>query len=174
MPKKTKKIVIYSCLVFLTGILVAMIGGFFKVIGEFAGITSTATGGNYSVKQTMGKGTGVTKMSGGNYAMEGGIIVGMASKLENNLEQAHCYPNPYKPSRGHTKITFARLTNHTKLKIYNIAGEFVYDDEQDTPDGELPWDVVNNDGDKLASGVYIYLITDNAGNKAKGRFAVIK
>ena len=36
------------------------------------------------------------------------------------------------------------------------------------------WDLANDKGDKVASGIYVYLITDGQGNKAKGKVAVIK
>ncbi|MFA5780266.1 MAG: T9SS type A sorting domain-containing protein [Elusimicrobiota bacterium] len=171
-----KKIILIIGLIFLAGIAVAVISNhnYLVLLGEIVGITSKTAGGDYTLQQSIKSDLGATKMSGGDYEMTGDLSVAMESKLENDLTKAHCYPNPYKPSKGHTKITFSRLTTHTKLKVFNIAGEFVYDKEEDTPDGELPYDVVNKDGDKLASGVYIYLITDNSGNKAKGKFAVIK
>lgn len=99
-----------------------------------------------------------------------------ASKLSLDLDNAHCYPNPFKPNSnvGHTNITFSRLTAHVKLKIIDVAGELVYSTEADTPMGILPWNVVNNSGQKVSSGVYIYLITDNAGHKKMGKFAVIR
>ena len=170
-----KKIILIVGLVFLVGIAVAVISSsdFLVSLGEIVGIASKSTGGDYTLQQSM-KSVGATKMSGGDYDLRGDLSVAMSSKLENDLTKAHCYPNPYKPSKGHTKITFSRLTTYAKLKVFNIAGELVYQKEEDTPTGELPWDVVNDRGEKLASGVYIYLITDNSGNKAKGKFAVIK
>lgn len=170
-----KKIVFIFGLIFLAGLAVAVMtsSDFLVPLGEIVGVASRSASKDYTLHQSM-KSVGNAKMSGGDYDLYGDLSVNMASKLENNLTKAHCYPNPYKPSKGHTKITFSRLTTNTKLKIFNIAGELVYQDEQDTPQGELPWDVVNDSGEKLASGVYVYLITDNDGHKAKGKFAVIK
>lgn len=170
-----KKIILIVGLVFLVGIAVAVISSsdFLVTLGEIVGITSKSTSTDYTLQQSM-KPVGATKMSSSDYDLTGDLSVAMASKLENDLTKAHVYPNPYKPSSGHKKITFARLTAHTKLKIFNIAGELVYDKEEDTPQGELPWDVVNDSGEKLASGVYIYLIMNNNGHKAKGKFAVIR
>ena len=170
-----KKIILVVGLVFLVGIAVAVISStdFLVTLGEIVGIASKSTSSDYTLQQSM-KSVGATKMSSGDYDLRGDLSVATTSKLENDLSKVHCYPNPYKPSKGHTKITFSQLTTHTKLKIFNIAGELVYQDEQDTPNGELPWDVVNNNSEKLASGVYIYLIQDNSGSKAKGKFAVIR
>ena len=91
-----------------------------------------------------------------------------------NLENAHVYPNSYKSSAGHTNIKFADLTSHTKVQIFNIIGELVYEDEKDTPFGELVWDVKNSIGEPIASGVYIYMITNNNGQTKKGKLAIIR
>ena len=46
--------------------------------------------------------------------------------------------------------------------------------EETDNDGIFLWDAKNSSGDKAASGVYLYLITDPAGNKKTGKFAVIR
>ena len=172
-----KKIIVFAGLLLLAGAAIAVMtgGNFIVSMAEFVGLSSKSEGGNFTVQQTLGKNIGVDEMSGGDYTMTGDISsVADASKLETDLKKAHCYPNPYKPSEGHTKITFSHLTSYTKLKVYNIAGELVYDENASTPSGELAWDVKNKDGQKLASGVYIFFVSDNASHKAKGKFAVIK
>jgi hypothetical protein len=153
-----------------------MSGGDFSLLGKIVGISSRSESGEYILEQSVGESVGVVKMSGGDYELSSNVIEGAASKLENDLKKAHCYPNPYKPNSGlgHSKITFARLTNHTKVRVYNISGELVYDTERDTPTGELDWDVRNKNGENIASGVYIYLLADELGNKAKGKFAVVR
>ena len=99
---------------------------------------------------------------------------GIFAVLQSDLNLVHMYPNPFKPSVGHTKIFFNNLTNHTKIKIFNIAGELIYEDEKDTPAGELSWDVKNGSGEPIASGVYIYIITNNIGQTKRGKLAIIR
>src|SRR3989339_824367 len=99
---------------------------------------------------------------------------GLFMVLSSNLSTSHIYANPYKPSIGHASITFANLTTRTKVQIYNTAGELVYDDEKDTPAGELIWNAKNNKGEPIASGIYIYMITNNAGQIKKGKLAIIR
>jgi len=50
----------------------------------------------------------------------------------------------------------------------------VYEDEKDTPTGEMSWDVKNNKAENIASGVYMYMITNNAGQAKKGKLAIIR
>ena len=92
-----------------------------------------------------------------------------------NLNDAHPYPNPFKPNSvpGHTKITFTELTQKVRIRVFNIAGELVYDTNEISTDGTYSWDVVNQNRQPLASGVYIYLITDK-NSKKTGKLVIIR
>ncbi|MDR1696232.1 MAG: T9SS type A sorting domain-containing protein [Endomicrobium sp.] len=100
-----------------------------------------------------------------------------ASKSDINFEATplnksiYAYPNPYKPSRhGNSGIRFANLKAGAQIKIFNIAGEMVFDAKADA-DGDYMWDVQNKSGYKIASGVYIYHI-DSDGKVTKGKIAI--
>ena len=90
------------------------------------------------------------------------------------------FPNPYKPGSGGAydaqNMTFRNLTQKVKIRIFNIVPELVKTIEADSQTGEATWDACNEDGEKVASGVYLYIITnpDNNNQKAKGKFAIIK
>ena len=83
------------------------------------------------------------------------------------------YPNPFKPAVGHTRITFAALTQRVTIRIFNIAGELV---EKQDVSGQYSWDwdVKNTDEEELARGVYIWVVTNAAGEKRTGKIAIIK
>lgn len=93
-----------------------------------------------------------------------------------NLKNVIAYPNPYKPSVSAARVvTFSNVTDGTiTLKIFNLAGELIYSASHDGATGSITWDVTDDDGDPVASGLYIYLITDSSGHKAKGKLAVLK
>jgi uncharacterized membrane protein YeaQ/YmgE (transglycosylase-associated protein family) len=100
---------------------------------------------------------------------------------ENNLVKAKVYPNPYKPgTRGDFDrkggVLFDNLTRKAKIKIYTITGDLVREINKDNFDRTYEWNTENDYGKKLASGVYIYIITnpDKGGDKAKGKIAIIK
>jgi hypothetical protein len=40
--------------------------------------------------------------------------------------------------------------------------------------GKAPWNLANDSGARVASGIYLYLITDGQGNKTRGKFTVIR
>jgi len=90
-----------------------------------------------------------------------------------NLESLIVYPNPFKPGVSHTKITFAGLTLKATIRIFTLAGELVK--KQDVS-GQYSWDwdVKNTDGDELARGIYVWVVTNPAGEKRTGKIAIIK
>ncbi|MGB7062106.1 MAG: S8 family serine peptidase [Candidatus Zixiibacteriota bacterium] len=90
-----------------------------------------------------------------------------------DLTEASVFPNPFKPYQGHTHMTFDGLTTYARIEIFTIAGERVRTLEEADGDGMTSWDVTNSQGRKLASGVYIYRVTDNQGHEKISKFAVI-
>ncbi|MEW6617924.1 MAG: C25 family cysteine peptidase [bacterium] len=82
------------------------------------------------------------------------------------------YPNPFKPSRGDENIVFEGLPEDTQIRIYDISGSLVKDEEGKR--ATWIWDVRNNYGKKIDSGVYIYVLTTGDGKKKTGKIAIIR
>jgi hypothetical protein len=91
-----------------------------------------------------------------------------------DLTGASVFPNPFKPYQGHTHLTFDGLTAYARIEIFTIAGERVCTLDETDGDGMVSWDVTNSQGRRLASGIYIYRITDNQGHEKISKFAVIR
>ena len=86
----------------------------------------------------------------------------------------HAYPVPFSPgtNAAHTKITFTELPDSGTIKIYNMQGRLVV--ELPIPNTNLlDWPVTNTKGEKLATGVYIYLIT-GGGAQYDGKLVVVR
>ncbi|MDI6781832.1 MAG: T9SS type A sorting domain-containing protein [bacterium] len=68
----------------------------------------------------------------------------------------YAYPNPFKPTTTHQgkALRFAGLSGSWKIEIYTVAGEMVKD--MSGNDTVAVWD----GADAVASGVYLYVITD--------------
>jgi hypothetical protein len=64
----------------------------------------------------------------------------------------------------------------TGLLVYTPAGETVYEKEIDgISQRRMPWNVINDNGQQLASGFYIYVVKGEDGKKLKsGKLAVIR
>ncbi|MFH1860656.1 MAG: T9SS type A sorting domain-containing protein, partial [bacterium] len=105
-----------------------------------------------------------------------GAVVPIFSPLTKQLASpdlngAYCYPNPFITGGI---VTFSRLTQMARLRIYTIAGELVYDSELKECGGELTWNVKNDSGENVASGIYLYLITNPDGQTKTGKIGVVR
>ncbi|MEW6606975.1 MAG: kelch repeat-containing protein [bacterium] len=117
-------------------------------------------------------GIGTIRVEGAGTVAETGLIT-VNLGFETTLEKAFVYPNPYYASgKGHTYIYFDKLTSDSIIQIFTIAGELVR--EIPVTKSRQDWDVRNSDGEKVASGVYIYLIKDPAGNKKVGKLGILR
>ena len=88
------------------------------------------------------------------------------------LTDVKVYPNPFKPDMVIDVITFANLTENAKIQIYTISGTIIFEAEADSI--EYQWNIKNKDDNDIVSGVYIYYISDDKGNKKIGKIAVIR
>lgn len=95
------------------------------------------------------------------------------SQLGANLSRAHPYPVPFRANRNKL-IIFTGLPGNVEIKIYDIAGDLVTTLKEQDMDGEFEWNVTNDNGDKVCSGVYIYLMKDEQGKKKTGRLVIIR
>ncbi|MBI4752830.1 T9SS type A sorting domain-containing protein [Candidatus Desantisbacteria bacterium] len=95
----------------------------------------------------------------------------MGAGFEPDYEKVVVYPNPYYANK-HDGMYFDRLTRDSVIRIYTIAGELVR--EITVKDFPQKWDVRNEAGEDVTSGIYLYLIKDPAGNKKTGRLGVIR
>jgi hypothetical protein len=95
----------------------------------------------------------------------------------SNLSAVQIYPNPWRADKhaAHPTVTFANLPSGSTMKIFTASGHLVRTlGGQSLRLGTMTWDLTNDSGDKVASGIYLYLITDSQGDKVKGKLAVIK
>jgi hypothetical protein len=103
---------------------------------------------------------------------QSGVYI-LAAAFTTDLSGAYAYPVPYKPSAGHTVITFKNLALDSTIKIYTIMGELVKQLDNGSTSDKVTWDVKNRDGDNVASGVYIYQIK-NAYSEKRGKVVIIR
>ena len=116
----------------------------------------------------------------------------------------YVYPNPYKANalwdgfgERERMIWFANLPSHATIRIYTLAGDLVDEIQHDAlsydgtdislfeqtaktqrtefAGGEHAWDLITNQDQPIATGLYIYSVEDNdTGEIYTGKFLVIK
>jgi len=89
-----------------------------------------------------------------------------------SLDSVKVFPNPWRGDRHTASITFNGLPTGATVKIFTISGHLVRDLGENG--GQILWDRRNSSDDTVASGTYVYLITDPRGGQRKGKLAVIK
>lgn len=92
--------------------------------------------------------------------------------VSTDLASARVHPNPFRAARGDQNVVFDQMSANSTVKIFTVAGRWVK--TLPAPSGYVPWDLTNDSGDKVASGLYLYLVTDGQGNKTRGKFTLIR
>jgi len=90
-----------------------------------------------------------------------------------DLAAVRVHPNPWRADR-HTgaPITFDQLASNSTVTIFTVSGRRVR--MLSANPTSAGWDLTNDAGDRVASGVYLYLVRDDQGQKAMGKLAVIR
>jgi len=87
---------------------------------------------------------------------------------------AVAYPNPFSLS-GHTSFTFwGTSVAHANIRIFTLAGELVKTLDEIYGAGKISWDARNERGVKVARGIYLWVVTNAAGEKKTGKIAIIR
>jgi hypothetical protein len=112
------------------------------------------------------------------YAILGNQVSPTVSKtvtlIPGDFATMRVFPNPWRSDRHSSTpfVTFDNLPPASSIKIFTVSGHHVADP---TVNGNsAQWDLKNSSGDKAASGIYLYVVTDAAGQKAKGKIVIIK
>lgn len=93
---------------------------------------------------------------------------------DTSLSRAFAFPVPYVPARQTTRvITFQNLSSRATIKIYTLSGRLVRSIDEADGDGQATWDVRNSEGRDVASGLYFYLIRNDAETK-KGELVIVR
>lgn len=85
-----------------------------------------------------------------------------------DVESILAFPNPYTVSGAGELVNF-NFGRAGTVRIYTVAGELVA--ERDVNAG---WDGANDKGTPVASGVYLFVVTDEDGRSGRGKFLLVR
>jgi hypothetical protein len=92
----------------------------------------------------------------------------------HDLKSVIVYPNPFRPREAKDNVLkFIGLTDDVDLKIYTISGDLVWGRHYEYTGGGATWNGRNSQGKEVASGLYVYQVTNADGEKATGRISVL-
>ena len=93
--------------------------------------------------------------------------------VPSNLDSVQIFPNPWRADKhASLPITFDSLATNSTVKIFTLAGHWVK--TLPISSSSVTWDLTNHSGNKVASGLYIYLITNDQNQKTTGQIAIIR
>ena len=96
------------------------------------------------------------------FATDKGLVSfkGTSTNASGDLNSVYVYPNPVRPEYTGT-VKIANLTNKATVKITDIEGNLVY--ETTSEGGTIEWDTTAFGKYKVASGVYMILVSAQDG-----------
>ena len=80
-------------------------------------------------------------------------------------QAGYIFPDPY--LSGDTEIVFTDLPASCTIEVFTLNGERVKTITEDDGDGQAVWNVRNDAGDLLGSGLYTYIIRSETEEKGK-------
>ena len=91
----------------------------------------------------------------------------------SDLDTFRVYPNPWRSDKHKSyPVTFDSLPPNSTVKLYTLSGHWIK--TLNTSTASVEWNLDNDAGDKVASGIYLYVITNDQGQKSQGKLVVIK
>jgi len=114
----------------------------------------------------------VSESIDGNMTYSADSVFTTGSSSGDNI---NVFPIPYQLSKDSdgNGISFTNLPTNSKLNIYNLLGEPVF--KEDELNTTFRWNVTNNAGNKLSSGLYMYVINDEKNKKiSSGKVIIVR
>jgi hypothetical protein len=100
------------------------------------------------------------------------FFAGAGGLCAADVSQLRVYPNPARVAQGDTEIIFDNIAGVT-VSLYTAKGELVREATLTNADTQFRWDLKNDSGREVASGVYVYRVGEG-GDKKTGKVAVIR
>lgn len=97
----------------------------------------------------------------------------LMAQASTSVADVYSFPNPFRPAAGHTTITFANLPATCTIKVFTLTGQLVRTILENDGDRQSTWDVTNETGESLVSGLYLYVVKSD-GNTRVGKLVIIK
>lgn len=154
--------------------LTTMVGGVFKLKSStIVPGAGTASGGAFTHSYTIGA-LQAAPMKGGGLTLTPGPLGAVRGARDTN-DAAHAFPIPFEPARGHVALTFTQLSARASIDVYTVSGERVKRLDKFDPTDQYVWTPVANErGERLASGVYIFVVNSPGQKPRRGKIMVIR
>lgn len=90
------------------------------------------------------------------------------------LANVYSYPNPVRKNDIMSGMRFANLTKHATIHIYTLSGRFINKVIETDGDGGVDWDMKDESGTHIGTGVYWYKVSAEDAKDFIGKFSVVE
>ena len=87
------------------------------------------------------------------------------------MKEIFLYPQPVKSENKW--VMFANIPHLTEITIYNMHGQFITNLIENDQNGGVMWNLKNNNGNFISSGIYLYQAKWNKETKL-GKIAIVR
>lgn len=95
------------------------------------------------------------------------------SLVGTGTRQVQVFPNPWRADYAHPPfVTFGGLVDGSTVKIFTVSGHWVASVR--STGLSTNWNLQNDSGDRVASGIYMFSASSPDGQSSRGSFAVIR
>ncbi len=95
------------------------------------------------------------------------VIESTIGRPTTNYDSVYAFPNPFLVNSPGDQVNF-NFAEQATLRIYNVAGDLVASLPEPT------WNGRNEAGKAVASGVYLFVLTDDEGRSARGKLLLVR
>lgn len=95
-------------------------------------------------------------------------LLSYIGKPTAEIARVIAFPNPFLISNGNDFLSF-NYSKAATVRLYTISGQLVNEFPVN-----LSWNGKNSFGNDVASGVYLFIITDKSGETAQGKFLLVR
>ncbi|MDX1438684.1 MAG: FG-GAP-like repeat-containing protein, partial [Rubricoccaceae bacterium] len=110
--------------------------------------------------------------TGSELAPEGNVAT--LSAFAEDLADVFVFPNPYRSTEHSGRVVIAGLPREATIEIYSVGGEHVRSLEEFDGDGGAPWDLTDENGELVSSGVYIIRVETEGADPVIEKVAIIR
>ncbi len=116
--------------------------------------------------------SGLEGADGATLASEGNVA--SLGDFADDLTDVFVFPNPYRSDQHAGRVIIAGLPRTAQLNIFALGGEHVRTLEEFDGDGGTPWDLADDNGEQVPSGIYLIRVETDGQDPVITKVAVIR
>ena len=106
--------------------------------------------------------------------LEGEGNTALFSAYKTDLSEVFVYPSPVRLNNVVAGVRFANLTQLAQIEVFNASGRTVNAFSETDGDGGYEWDLLDQTGQKIKPGVYIFRVSAKDVKDFVGKFTVVE